>query len=256
MNTISLSVVIPTFNRKESVLRAIDSIFGQNGEFSISVIVVDDGSTDGTYEALNERFGNSIMVIRTKNNGVSSARNIGMRMATTEWVAFLDSDDYWLPSKLVSQFSAISEFKVEFVCCATTYSPYVSNACFITDIDIIKKNIIATSSVIFNKKFIEKNGFYFDEKLNYAEDLDLWLRCLSLKRGYYISRPFVHYQVDANLNHRYWVIVRDLVKVFLRHLKFYLGSKIGLHKKIYIVFIVITSLTRSFGSILFRILRG
>lgn len=93
-----VSVIIPTFNRVASVGQAIDSVLGQTvpaGE----IIVVDDGSTDGTAEVL-QRYGLRIKVIRQANGGVSAARNAGLAAARCQWVAFLDSDDVWTRRRL------------------------------------------------------------------------------------------------------------------------------------------------------------
>ncbi len=93
-----ISVVIPTFNRGYVVGEAINSALSQTisaGE----IIVVDDGSTDDTSKILGE-FGDEIVVIRQENRGVSAARNAGVERARGDWIAFLDSDDLWLPNRI------------------------------------------------------------------------------------------------------------------------------------------------------------
>ena len=101
-----ISVVIPTFNRGDCVAEAVRSALSQTGG-ELEVIVVDDGSTDNTAEVL-AAFGDKIQVIRQKNSGVSAARNRGIQAARGEWVAFLDSDDLWLPGKLAAHVQAIN----------------------------------------------------------------------------------------------------------------------------------------------------
>lgn len=98
---IRVSAIIPTFNRADSVGEAVRSVLRQTYR-DFEVIVVDDGSTDRTPAVLAE-FGGSIRVIRQENAGVSAARNAGIRAACGEWLAFLDSDDVWLPDKLERQ---------------------------------------------------------------------------------------------------------------------------------------------------------
>jgi len=107
----SISVVIPTFNRAEVVGAAVESVLAQTGdEIDCEIIVIDDGSTDATPTTLS-RYGKKIRYIRTENRGVSAARNLGIRESRTEWVAFLDSDDLWHPSKLTEQFDCLGRTK-------------------------------------------------------------------------------------------------------------------------------------------------
>lgn len=96
--TPSISVVIPTYNRAATVGAAIRSVLAQDSPPD-EIIVVDDGSTDRTEEVLAE-FGDALQVLRKPNGGVSSARNAGVRLARSEWIAFLDSDDVWMHGKL------------------------------------------------------------------------------------------------------------------------------------------------------------
>jgi glycosyltransferase involved in cell wall biosynthesis len=97
----SVSVVVPTYNRAHCLGEAIDSVLGQSFQ-DFELIVVDDGSTDGT-ESLLEGYGDRIKALRQKNSGVSAARNAGIKAARGPWIAFLDSDDTWEPDKLKVQ---------------------------------------------------------------------------------------------------------------------------------------------------------
>ena len=103
---IRVSVVIPTYNRRKALLRAIESIRAQSIQVH-EIIVVDDGSTDDTADYLAAAV-SPVVYLRTKNRGVSSARNIGIHKASCEWVAFLDSDDTWAPDKLERQQALIT----------------------------------------------------------------------------------------------------------------------------------------------------
>jgi glycosyltransferase involved in cell wall biosynthesis len=102
---IRVSVVIPTYNRAAQVSDAVRSVLGQNLP-AHEIIVVDDGSTDGTRRALAPLM-DRIRYVRTRNRGVSAARNRGIREATGEWIAFLDSDDSWRPEKLRRQADCV-----------------------------------------------------------------------------------------------------------------------------------------------------
>ena len=100
MNSL-ISVIIPVFNRKDIVLEAIQSVLQQMPK-NYEVIVVDDGSTDNTANYI-ESLNLPVHVIRKENGGVASARNAGIRIAKGEYIAFLDSDDLWLPGILKAQ---------------------------------------------------------------------------------------------------------------------------------------------------------
>lgn len=105
MNRSKVSIVIPTYNRMHSICDAVDSALAQT-YLQREIIVVDDGSTDDT-AAILKRYGDNIRYIFQENQGVSAARNRGITESSGEWVAFLDSDDIWMPDKLEKQVSAI-----------------------------------------------------------------------------------------------------------------------------------------------------
>jgi len=102
----AISVIVSTYNRCEKVHRAVASAMAQRG-VRHEIIVVDDGSADGTADALRTEFGDRIRVIEQANAGVSAARNRGVLEARCEWIAFLDSDDLWHHNKLQLQLKAI-----------------------------------------------------------------------------------------------------------------------------------------------------
>jgi glycosyltransferase involved in cell wall biosynthesis len=105
-----LSVVIPTWNRARLVAEAVESALAQ-GEGRVEVVVVDDGSTDGTAEELARRFGRRIVLLRRpRRGGVGAARNAGVARASGELIAFLDSDDLWLPGKLDAELALFGRF--------------------------------------------------------------------------------------------------------------------------------------------------
>jgi glycosyltransferase involved in cell wall biosynthesis len=93
-----VSAIIPTFNRRPYIRRAIDSVLAQTVPVD-EVIVVDDGSTDGTAELIEACYGTNVRIVRQANSGVSGARRRGIQEARGEWIAFLDSDDEWTPER-------------------------------------------------------------------------------------------------------------------------------------------------------------
>ncbi|HRX79855.1 MAG: glycosyltransferase [Planctomycetaceae bacterium] len=101
-----ISVIVPAYNNKRYIRRALDSIFEQNYE-NVEVIVVDDGSTDGTGDVLRE-FSDRIHIVRQQNAGSAAARNRGLQEATGEYIAFLDADDWFLPGKFQKQVQILN----------------------------------------------------------------------------------------------------------------------------------------------------
>ena len=178
----TVSVVIPTFNRAENVMRAVNSALGQT-ERSVEVIVVDDGSTDDT-PAKFAKPPERVRYIRKANGGASSARNAGLRAAHGEWVALLDSDDEWKPEKLQLQLAVMRD---EFVACACRHIHV--NADGSTQIkpeglpgrdnhlfrDLYEKLSLKTSSLLFKRHLIERIGL-FNERFPISNDWDFFLR--------------------------------------------------------------------------------
>src|SRR5262249_25063004 len=105
-----LSVVIPTWNRACLVCEAVQSALSQEGG-NVEVIVVDDGWTDETADIIEKRFGRDVNLLQLpRRSGVGAARNEGARQATGDLLAFLDSDDLWLPGKLNAELAVLETF--------------------------------------------------------------------------------------------------------------------------------------------------
>jgi glycosyltransferase involved in cell wall biosynthesis len=124
LNVPKVSAVIPTYNRTHQTFAAIESVLAQTYP-NVEVIVVDDGSTDGSAE-LVERYvqqkagaGFSVRFFSQKNQGASAARNTGISQAQGDYIGFLDSDDIWLPEKVEWQIKALDQFKKECAACIT-----------------------------------------------------------------------------------------------------------------------------------------
>ena len=192
----TISVVIPVYNGAPLIGAAIRSILAQT-VLPDEIIVVNDGSTDYTLQALSQ-FRESIKVITTINRGVSSARNTGIRAARGEWIAFLDADDVWHGDKLQRQFRVLADHPdVGFCFCDYRYYDrgrrIVSNhfARFVghapinfdapTHADpyaaLLRENLVGTASgVVLKRAILDKTGL-FETAYRQAEDYDLWLRC-------------------------------------------------------------------------------
>ena len=180
-----ISVIIPTFNRARLVVDAVRSVLDQRGvRQKLEVIVVDDGSTDETGEALAAAAG-EIAYIRCEHSGVSAARNIGISMSRGEWIAFLDSDDLWLPGKLCEQMEYFAANPDIFVCQTEEiwirngrrlnprkYHRKPSGHCYEL---LLERCLVSPSAVVVHRRLFDFAGL-FDESLPACEDYDLWLR--------------------------------------------------------------------------------
>lgn len=203
-----VSVVIPTRNRSHLVKEAVASALAQDG-VPMEVIVVDDGSTDGTLQALAP-FGKSpsekspseksIDVIVQAHRGVSAARNHGVERSRGRWIAFLDSDDLWLPGKLSAQISFLARNPHVKICQTEEiwlrdgkrinpkrYHRKPSGHCFPK---LLERCLVSPSAVLLCADLFRKVGG-FDETLPACEDYDLWLRIGYSHPIGLIEKPFV-----------------------------------------------------------------
>ncbi len=178
-----VSVIIPTFNRGWVIREAIDSVLNQTfGSFEL--IVVDDGSTDNTLDIL-AAYQDLITLIRQRNRGVSAARNRGVDSASGRFVAFLDSDDLWLPQKLNRQIEFFDS-NPDALICQTEETWFrdgvrvnpgkrhrkVSGMIFGPSLHLC---LVSPSAVMIKRSLFDEVGF-FDESLPACEDYDMWLR--------------------------------------------------------------------------------
>ncbi len=193
-----ISVIIPTYNRKHTLQRAIDSVLSQTFK-PYEIIIVDDGSKDGTKEWLLQNYP-SVQYIHQPNNGVSSARNKGIQISQGSWIALLDSDDEWMPEKLEYQSRFIEVNKDSSFC--HTNEIWIRNGVRVNQMkkhkkyggDIFKHCLdicrISPSSSIINKDVFEEVGA-FDESLTVCEDYDLWLRVTAKFNILFLDEPLI-----------------------------------------------------------------
>ncbi|MBE9550840.1 MAG: glycosyltransferase, partial [Proteobacteria bacterium] len=191
-------VIIPTYNRAHCLNEAIDSVLSQDFR-DYELIVVDDGSTDATQEILGSYDG-TLRLICQRHGGVSAARNRGIAHARGGFVAFLDSDDLWLPKKLSVQVDFFRKHPDALIC--QTEEIWIRNGVRVNSKkrhrkysgDIFEKAlplcIVSPSAVMMKRSLFDKVGL-FDKSFPVCEDYDLWLRVSAAYPVHLIETPLI-----------------------------------------------------------------
>ena len=219
---IKISAIIPTFNRGHLITNAIESILSQSYKVD-EIIVVDNNSSDDTIKVIKEKYP-KVKLLEEKKQGVSNARNKGILHAKNKWIAFLDSDDIWMPKKIELQINKIKYSKNE-IFMVHTDEIWIRNKKFINQRKKHKKLegyifekcldmcIISPSSVLINTLLFKKYGT-FNERLKVCEDYELWLRLTSKIPVSLINEPCVikHGGHTDQLSKKFWGIDRFRVK--------------------------------------------
>jgi len=220
-----ISVVIPSHNRRHMLERALQSVFDQTSRVD-EVILVDDGSTDGSSEMVGQLFP-EVSVLKQPNLGVSAARNRGITQARYEWIALLDSDDSWLPQK-IDQIRKAHKLQPDFVL-------YHSDEIWIrrgVRVNPMQKHIkyggwifeqclplcaISPSAAVIRKSTLESLGS-FDENLPACEDYDLWLRICHQFPVHHVAQALVTRYAghDDQLSQQYPVMDRFRIRALHR----------------------------------------
>jgi glycosyltransferase involved in cell wall biosynthesis len=220
-----ISVIIPTFNRAHTLLRALSSVLAQSYPAS-EIIVVDDASVDNT-ELLIKAYAQIKFIKLIENRGVSHARNEGIKQASSEWIALLDSDDEWNPDKLAKQVAAAKAYPG--VHAFHTNEIWIRNG---KRVNPMNKHVkpdgwvyeaslsmccISPSSILLHRSLLEQCG-EFDESLPACEDYDLWLRIFSRYPVKLIDEPLViKYGGHADqLSRQHWGMDRFRIKALIK----------------------------------------
>lgn len=202
MNSMNISVVIPMYNSKGTIVKTLDSIKNQTAfNYIFEIIVINDGSTDNSLDIVKKYIEDNknmpIVLIDKPNGGVSIARNAGMKAAKGDWIALLDSDDEWLSEKIEMQMKTIKEHpEIDFL--GGDYNgkklrimlKKVDKLYKASVKDLCLKSFPATPSAIFKKKVIEKIG-YFDENQKFAEDGNYFLKICNNFNYYHLPVQMV-----------------------------------------------------------------
>ncbi len=230
-----VSVIIPTFNRLSFLQKAVDSVLKQTYR-PMEVIIIDDGSEDSSYEMLKPFLTTcseniSCRYFYQRNNGVSSARNLGLKQALGEYISFLDSDDLWDSRKIEIQMGFMTS-QSEYQVCYTD-EIWIRKGVRVNPKNIHQKYsgniythclplcIISPSSILMKRDIIDRIGL-FDEDLPACEDYDYWLRLSSQYSIYFIKEKLITKQGGHKdqLSHQYPVMDRFRVTALVKMLHF------------------------------------
>lgn len=226
-----ISVVIPTYNRAAVLARAIQSVYAQTWleqGGNLELIVVDDGSDDGTAELVQEMFP-QVRYIYQHNAGVSAARNVGLRHCQGDWIALLDSDDEWLPNKLQRQVDLLAQTGL-LIC--HTEEIWIRNGRRVNQMNKHKKYggwiypyclplcAMSPSSIIIHRSVFEEIG-NFDESFEVCEDYEMWLRLTSSYQVAFVQEACINkYGGHADqLSTRHWGMDRFRVRALEKILR-------------------------------------
>ena len=200
-----VSVIITTYNRGPDIVRrAINSVINQTYD-NIEIIVVDDNPVifkkKEDIKIMIDSLGSPIKYIEHKKNmGACAARNTGINNSTGSYVAFLDDDDEWLPTKIEKQMKCFSDTNIGMVYCLFWINTPTNKAIYSENTiegnvydNLLVDNYIGGTSVVILKKEVAIKAGLFDTKMKSAQDIDMWLRCSKLCHVACVREPLVNY---------------------------------------------------------------
>lgn len=224
-----ISVIIPVYNRAHLIGKAVASVLRQTFAPQ-EVIVVDDGSSDQLNLALSKFKDKRLKLVRQEHQGVSAARNSGIRLSSSSWVAFLDADDFWLPTKLEKQVKfhqqnqdiLISQTNEVWLRDGRRVQPKKYHQKLEGDIFMpsLARCLISPSAVLIHKQVFNNVGL-FDEQLPACEDYDLWLR-ISLNYKVGLVKELLVVKTGGHgdqLSSQIWALDRFRVKALVKLLQ-------------------------------------
>lgn len=205
-----VSVIIPVYNRENTIIRAIDSVLCQSYP-DLEVIVVDDGSADSTAQRVSQYTDPRVRLIRQEHGGADKARNLGIRNAGGAYIAFQDSDDEWLPEKLDIQIAFMEDSGYQV--CFCPYYLHENNSVCAVPFDYADKekyqaglpkiltyrNIVSTQTLVIKREVLAQLGStYFDEQMPRWQDYEFAIRLLKAVPVGYVDMPLVNVYCCAN----------------------------------------------------------
>jgi len=223
-----ISIIIPTYNRAQYLKEALDSVLSQDyfsnahGPDSYELIVIDDGSTDDTRRVVDS-YESEIKYTFKPHRGVSSARNLGLKLSKGDFIAFLDSDDIWKKEKIRLQMKYMKAHPEAVVCC--TQETWIRNGVFVNPRKKHRKHsgwifdkvlplcLLSLSSALFRRSLFDEIGV-FDEDLPACEDYDLGIRLAHKYPVVFLNEPLIIKRGghEDQLSKKYWGMDRFRVR--------------------------------------------
>ena len=224
-----VSAIITVYNNEQTVADAIESFLGQTFR-NLEIIVVDDGSTDGTRQLIEQRYGGQVRTVRQTNRGSAAARNAGVRSARGEYVAFMDGDDISLPERVRLQVRVLEQRPEVGLVYGNIYlmeaarrelrlrrgiGRYKSGHVWH---DLVIKNFVPFSTIMVRRECLHDIGL-FDESIRSSEDWHLLVRLARRCEFFYLDEPLVQYRIHAhsktaNLEEKERAFKRVQAKIF------------------------------------------
>ena len=230
-----ITIIIPTYNSSDFLQRSLNSLVNQSSK-NFDIIISDDGSTDDTlsilssYKSIFQKKNINFMIIANKHMGPGNARNQGIIKSNTEWLAFLDSDDSWQNDKIEILQHHINKNDKEINCFINNEkfiknnveSEFSYSSMFNENMPIFnqlfKKNFLSPSSICIKKELVVKHGM-FDQKMENAQDYDLWLKIgndFKIKKiNQYLTNYF--YRSGNITSKPYYKRIRNLIIIIFRN---------------------------------------
>lgn len=221
-----VAVIMPCYNAKKTIKRAINSVLNQT-YLNFELIIIDDHSSDNTTLMISEYTDKRIKLIKNKKNfGVAFTRNIGLKHSSSQYIAFIDDDDYWLPTKLQQQIEFMKENDYSFSCTSyfaisnnkkiRRFNPSLKNSY----INVLFYNPLCNSTVMYDCKRL---GLIQIPDILKRNDYALWLKMLKVtKYCYGLNIPLTYYQKNSSgslssnkfsLVKYHWYIYRKLERI-------------------------------------------
>ncbi len=226
-----VSIIIPAYNAEQFIDKTLDSVFNQSYQ-DFEVIVVDDGSCDGTGKVIS-KYKDRLTYILKENQGLSLARNTGIAVARGEYIAFLDHDDIWLPERLKVGLTLLEEDRGLYLCFSDAYiidkkGRRRNNTLFeiyrphrgMVFRELLKENFIPIITAVVRKDIFKEIGL-FNPQYKIVEDWDFFLRMSRRYPMTFINQPLAEYRIhEGSFSRRKDIALTESVNIIDKNINF------------------------------------